>query len=62
MCLLESARILAVRAHVAVTDRDWYRFLWDSRDVDEVNIWQPGGNRLFGTLKLGEPFPFRPDG
>jgi len=48
-----------VRAYVAVTDRDWYRFLRDRPDVDEVNFWQPGGNRLFRTLKPGEPFLFK---
>ena len=58
-CLLESARIPPVRAYVAVTDRDWYRFLRDRPDLDEVNFWQPGGNRLFRTLKPGEPFLFK---
>ncbi len=27
--------------------------------VDEVNFWQPGGNRLFRTLQIGEPFLFK---
>ncbi len=48
-----------MRAYVAVTDRDWYRFLRDRPDLDEVNFWQPGGNRLFTTLKPGEPFLFK---
>jgi putative restriction endonuclease len=48
-----------VRAYVAVTDRDWYRFLRDRPDLDEVNFWQPGGNRLFRRLKPGEPFLFK---
>jgi putative restriction endonuclease len=48
-----------VRAYVAVTDRDWYRFLRDRPDLDEVNFWQPGGNRLFGALTPGEPFLFK---
>jgi len=48
-----------VRAYVAVTDRDWYRFLRDRPDLDEVNFWQPGGNRRFGTLRPGEPFLFK---
>jgi putative restriction endonuclease len=60
-CLLESVRIPAVRAYVAVTDWDWCRFLRDRPDLDEVNFGHPGGNRLFGTLKPGEPFLFRPD-
>jgi putative restriction endonuclease len=48
-----------VRAYVAVTDKDWYQFLEGRPDLDEVNFWQPGGNRVFGTLKAGEPFLFK---
>jgi putative restriction endonuclease len=44
---------------VAVTDKDWYQFLEGRPDLDEVNFWQPGGNRVFGTLKAGEPFLFK---
>jgi hypothetical protein len=42
-----------VRAYIAVTDRDWYGFLRDRPDLDEVNFWQPGGSRQFKYLKLG---------
>jgi putative restriction endonuclease len=49
--------------YVAVTDKDWYQFLEGRPDLDEVNFWQPGGNRVFGTLKadfLAERYkPFR---
>jgi putative restriction endonuclease len=48
-----------VRAWVAVTDKDWYRFLSRRSDFDEVNFWQPRGNRVFGTLSPGEPFLFK---
>jgi len=48
-----------VRAWVAVTDKDWYRFLSRRSDLDEVNFWQPGGTRQFGTLSAGEPFLFK---
>jgi putative restriction endonuclease len=44
---------------VAVTDRDWYRFLSRRTDLDEVNFWQPGGSRPFRTLSPGEPFLFK---
>ena len=44
-----------MRAFVAVTDKDWYQFLAGRPDLDEVNFWQPGGNRVFRTLKPGEP-------
>ena len=48
-----------MRAYVAVTDKDWYQFLEGRPDLDEVNFWQPGGNRVFRTLKAGEPFLFK---
>ena len=48
-----------MRAYVAVTDRDWYRFLRDRPDLDAVNFWQPGGSRQFRSLKPGEPFLFK---
>ena len=48
-----------MRAFVAVTDKDWYQFLAGRLDLDEVNFWQPGGNRVFRTLKPGEPLLFK---
>ena len=48
-----------MKAYVAVTDGEWFRFLKDRRDLDEVNFWQPGGNRAFSTLTPGEPFLFK---
>lgn len=48
-----------MKAYVAVTDGDWFRFLKDRPDLDEVNFWQPGGNRAFSTLHPGEPFLFK---
>ncbi len=48
-----------MRAFVAVTDKDWYQFLAGRPDLDEVNFWQPGGNRMFRTLKPGEPLLFK---
>ena len=48
-----------VRAWVAVTDKDWYRFLAQRPHLDEVNFWQPGGSREFRTLTPGEPFLFK---
>jgi putative restriction endonuclease len=48
-----------VRAFVAVTDKDWYQFLAGRPDLDEVNFWQPGGNRVFRALSPGEPFLFK---
>ena len=48
-----------MRAWVAVTDKDWYRFLSQRPHLDEVNFWQPGGSRVFGALSPGEPFLFK---
>jgi putative restriction endonuclease len=56
-----------MKAYVAVTDKDWVRFLSDLQkrlpamgdELDEVNFWQPGGNRLFTTIAPGELFLFK---
>lgn len=48
-----------MRAFVAVTDGDWFRFLSAQESVDEVNFWQPGGGRDFRVLTLGGPLLFK---
>lgn len=48
-----------MKAYVAVTDNDWFRFLRSREPLDEVNFWQPGGSRQFKTLSPGEPFLFK---
>jgi putative restriction endonuclease len=48
-----------VKFYVGITDYDWFRFLSSIPDVEEVNFWQPGGNRIFKTLSIGEPFLFK---
>ena len=48
-----------MKAWVAVTDNDWYRFLRQRPDLEEVNFWQPGGNRQFKVLGAGHPFLFK---
>ena len=55
----ESFALLHVRFYVGVTDRSWFEQLSAMPGVDEVNFWQPGGNRLFRTLQIGEPFLFK---
>lgn len=47
------------RAYVGLTDPDWHEFLAAQPRVDEVNFWQPHGNRVFRTLARGEPFFFK---
>ena len=48
----------AVRAYIANTDYDWYRFLLERPDLDEVNFWRPG-TANFQALAPGEPLLFR---
>ena len=49
-----------MRAYVAVTDGDWFRFLRARADaIEEVNFWQPGGQRAFTAIEAGQPFLFK---
>ena len=40
-----------MKLYVGVTDNDWYRFLSQLSNVDEVNFWQPGGTHLFKAFQ-----------
>jgi putative restriction endonuclease len=48
-----------VKAFVGVTDFEWYGLLADQPALDEVNFWQPSGNRVFKALQPGELFLFK---
>jgi putative restriction endonuclease len=48
-----------VSVYVYPTDRDWYRFLSEEPNVDEVNFWRPGGRQPFRQLRPGDLFLFR---
>jgi putative restriction endonuclease len=48
-----------MRAYVGVTDFGWFNLLRNIPNLDEVNFWQPGGNRVFSSLKPGEFFLFK---
>jgi putative restriction endonuclease len=48
-----------MKAYVGVTDRDWFDLLSSLQPLDDVNFWQPSGNRQFGALKSGEMFLFK---
>ena len=48
-----------MKAYVGITDRDWFEFLASRPALDEINFWQPGGNRHFRVLKPGELFLFK---
>jgi putative restriction endonuclease len=47
-----------VKAFVAVTDNEWFRFLAALPEADEVNFWQPSA-RTFRVLHPGEPLLFK---
>jgi len=47
------------RGYIGLTDPDWYAFLYAHPHVDEVNFWQPHGNRVFRAIQPGEPFFFK---
>lgn len=48
-----------IKAFVGVTYGDWYRLLAAQADLEEVNFWQPGGNRSFTALSTGELLLFK---
>jgi putative restriction endonuclease len=48
-----------MRAYVGVTDYDWFDLLRNIPELEEVNFWQPGGNRIFKALKPQELFLFK---
>src|SRR5438445_7833425 len=47
-----------MRAWIANTDFEWYRFLSHRPDLDEANFWRPSG-AAFKLLSPGEPLLFR---
>ena len=48
-----------MQGYVANTDYDWYSFLKSQTNLDEVNFWQPSGNRGFRAIEPGFPFFFK---
>lgn len=42
-----------------MTDYQWYKFLKNKPEIDEVNFWQPGGHSTFQVLSPGEVFLFK---
>lgn len=48
-----------MRAYVGVTDSDWFEFLRNRPDLDEVNFWQPSGRTRFRALDPGGLFLFK---
>ncbi len=48
-----------MKTFVAITDRDWYRFLASQQALDEVNFWRPSAEATFRALGVGEPLLFK---
>lgn len=48
-----------MNSYVGVTDHDWFNLLSSLKTPEEVNFWQPSGNRLFKALRPGELFLFK---
>ncbi len=48
-----------MKLYVGVTDNDWYEFLSQLSNVDEINFWQPGGGSQFRAIQPGELFLFK---
>ena len=47
-----------MKAWIANTDFEWYRFLSARPEIDEINFWRPSGG-AFRVLSPGEPLLFR---
>ena len=47
-----------MKGYIGVTDNDWFTFLSQQPEIDEVNFWQPGGRSQFRSLQPDEPFFF----
>jgi len=48
-----------MKLYVGITDNDWYRFLSERPDIDELNFWQPSGSRNFSVIQPGDLFLFK---
>src|SRR6202035_3199539 len=48
-----------MRLRIAVTDNEWFNFLRGLGSVDEVNFWQPSGQRNFRALAPNELLLFK---
>lgn len=48
-----------MRIYLAITDKAWYETLAAHPGLDEINFWQPGGQRRFAALQPGDLFLFK---
>ena len=47
-----------MRLYVGLTHRDWYRYLAQHQELEEVNFWRPRSQSEFHALSEGDPFLF----
>ena len=45
-----------MKGFVGVTDNEWFTFLSQQPEIDELNFWQLSEARLFQVLDFGERF------
>lgn len=43
-----------MKAFLAITDSDWFAFLWHQAELAVVNFWQPSDARRFRALAPGQ--------
>jgi putative restriction endonuclease len=48
-----------MNAFIAVTDFEWFSLLGSQIGIEEVNFWQPNGNRVFSAIEKGGLFLFK---
>lgn len=48
-----------MNAYIAVTDFEWFTLLSQQQGIEEVNFWQPGGNRVFSAIEKTGLFLFK---
>ena len=46
---------------VGVTDNDWFSFLSQQPEIDEVNFWQPERHKAFQRGRRSDPMSFPVD-
>lgn len=45
--------------YIGNTDHDWFHFLAQQGDLEEINFWRPSASNTFRVLRQGELFLFR---
>lgn len=45
--------------YIGNTDHDWFHFLAQQGDLEEINFWRPSAGNAFRVLRQGELFLFR---